>query len=134
MTENKFDHLGLTVNNTEITLSWFGKHFGFEVVRRFDKPQLELRGATIKLNDVSIELLEPYKPLNKQINTAIKSIHLKDLLNDPGLPHYAINVRDVSVAHKNITEENPFCATEIFDSRFFFCTNPDGTLIEVRQI
>ncbi|MFH1075199.1 MAG: VOC family protein [Candidatus Firestonebacteria bacterium] len=127
------EHFGITVKSIENSTVWYRENFGFEEVKRFDKPGLELKGAVIKLDDISLELLQPYKISEKENNHIEKGILLEDLLAQAGLAHIAISVKDLESAYKEIKGSNPVYLTEIFESKYFFCADPDGILLEIKQ-
>lgn len=133
MNNSVIEHFGMTVSNIENTIEWYKQNFGFEEEKRFDKPGLELKGAVIKLGNTSIELLQPYKPARKQDFFIGKEVLPKDVLNNTGLAHFALSVKDINVLHKRLKEDNTRILTEIAESKYFFCTDPDGILLEIRQ-
>ena len=45
MGENRIEHVGLTVSDLDRAVDWYRTNFGFEETRRFDKPELEIKGA-----------------------------------------------------------------------------------------
>ena len=131
MSEAKFEHIGITVRDIEKTVKWYKDIFGFEEIRKFDKPDLELKGAVIKLGDFSIELLQPYKVGEKFY--AENGLLLKNLLHKIALTHLALSVSDINSTYKKLKESSIAFITEIVDLKYFFCKDPDGFLIEVKQ-
>lgn len=132
MLDYKIEHFGISVNNLEETAKWYKKNFGFEEDKRIDKPDLELTGILMKLGDVSFEILKPYSGI-KQIksNRAWEDNLLQKLEN--GESHLALNVNDVELAYNQLRQNNVEFVTEIQESRYFFCKDLNGFLIEIRQ-
>jgi len=128
MSNYSFNHTGITVSDIEHSIAFYKDNFGFEELIKKDKPQLELKLASLKLNSSYLELIQPYKT---EIKPKIKKNQsLKDLLKN-STSHIAFSIDDLHLAYKAL-EQNNISLTE-FNEKFFFCQDPDGFLIEVRK-
>ena len=125
----KFVHTGISVTDLERSIAWYKDIFGFEEVKRFEKPDLEIKGAALKRGDCVLEILEPYKP--QTISNSEKTI--AGVLQKIGANHFAISVEDVQSFYSELKSKNVDLVSEIKGNKFFFCRDPDGTVIEVRQ-
>ena len=126
---NTIQHIGLCVRDLDKTLAWYAKWFGFIEVKRFEKPEFEVKGAVISLAGQSIEILAPYNPVVSFVETAgiVKTLaHL-------GLNHMAIGVDDVAKLYLDLKASGISMVTELVDGRFFFCRDPDGTVLEIKR-
>ncbi|MEK6646267.1 MAG: VOC family protein [Candidatus Firestonebacteria bacterium] len=132
MSEAKFEHIGLTVRDIEKAIGWYKDNFGIEEIKRFDKPDLELKGAVIKLGDFLIEFLQPYTTSMENQKSNTKN-QICEILHEIKLVHFSLSVADINSTYRKLKENNIEFITEIFDSRYFFCKDPDGFLIEVKQ-
>ena len=56
-----------------------------------------------------------------------------EILHEIKLVHFSLSVADINSTYRKLKENNIEFITEIFDSRYFFCKDPDGFLIEVKQ-
>jgi len=124
-----FAHIGLTVKDLDVSINWYSLIFGFKEVKRFEKKELEIKGALIANGDMNIELLMP----NKLIKNTIEISGLTEALRYQGLNHFALFVDDVKTLFDKMKSEKKSLLTELIDKRFFFCIDPDGTKIEVKQ-
>ena len=129
MPEYRFEHAGVTVTDIDEAVAWYGASFGFEETRRFEKAELQIKGATLQLGDDVLELLEPYHPEPDPRTGG----SLEALLARVGANHFALNVDDASAAYEKLRADGTEMVTELLEGRFFFCRDPFGTLIEVRQ-
>lgn len=134
--EYQLEHLGITVSNLNRSIRWYHDNFGFQKVKEFDKPSLRLEGALMTLGSFSLEILRPYpaQQATPQPNqeTSQKAT-LDDLLKKPGANHLALSVPDINRAYNQLEQNQVQFATGILDLRYFFCLDPDGTLLEIRQ-
>ena len=130
MDKYSIEHPGITVSNLENSISFYKNNFGFEEIKRADKPDLEVKLATLELNGSSLELLQPYKT-RIEIDLRKKD-SLKEILQKIPLFHLAIKVDNLNSVYKKLKENNVELITE-FNEKFFFCKDLDGYLIEVRQ-
>ena len=122
-------HFGICVHDLDRSVTWYRDILGFEEVKRFEKPEFEVKAAVVKLGNVSLEILQPDKP-----QTAPESGNdLAARLRRIGANHFAVNVDDVKSLYHTLKAKKADLATGLIDLRFFFCTDPDGSLIEVRQ-
>lgn len=85
---NKFDHVGLAVNNAEETAALFSKLFGFDVTESRAEPEAGFKSTLISNADVSFELIEPVGPQG-MIQKFIEK-------RGAGLHHVSIQVSDLA--------------------------------------
>lgn len=130
MDKYSIEHPGITVSNLEKSIEFYKNNFGFEEVKRADDPDLELKSATLELNNSPLKLSQPYKP-RIEINLRKKD-SLKEILQKIPLFHLAIKVNDLNSFYKKLKENNVELVAE-FNEKFFFCKDLDGYLIEIRQ-
>lgn len=129
MGENRIEHVGLTVSDLDRAVDWYRTNFGFEETRRFDKPELEIKGATIQLGNDCLELLQPYTSVSETKRRG----SLATLLKRSGVNHIALSVDDIAHIYGRLQASRVEFVTELLDARYFFCKDPSGALIEVRQ-
>lgn len=48
MQELRMEHFGISVTDIEESIRWYRDVFGFEVVKQFEKPDLQIKGAVMK--------------------------------------------------------------------------------------
>jgi methylmalonyl-CoA/ethylmalonyl-CoA epimerase len=122
-------HFGISVRDLERSVAWYRDVFGFEEVKRFEKPEFEIKAVVVKRGNVSLEILQPGKP-----QAAPESGNdLAAQLRTVGANHFAVNVDDVKSLYHTLKAKNACLVTGLIDQRLFFCKDPDGSLIEVRQ-
>jgi catechol 2,3-dioxygenase-like lactoylglutathione lyase family enzyme len=122
-------HAGISVADLDRSVAWYVQQFGFEEARRFEKESLEICGALLMLGDQGLEILQPYTPLPRR--EAGKT--LPEQLSVTGANHLALAVDDVAACFAAMTEAGACMVTDLMDGRFFFCKDPDETLLEIRQ-
>jgi catechol 2,3-dioxygenase-like lactoylglutathione lyase family enzyme len=79
--------------------------------------------------DCTLEILQP----DKGEKTATSHDSLAGELSRIGLNHLAITVDDIKSLYEKMQAEDSHLVTDLWDQRLFFCKDPDGTLIEVKQ-
>ena len=129
MSHSTFAHAGICVSDIERACSWYNLYFGFTLTRRFEKPSLEIKGAVLSLGNVTLEILEPYNPKPVPVITGSLAVHLRNL----GSNHIAIGVSDVAELFNRMKSDNVKLITDLIDNKFFFCKDPDDTLIEIKS-
>jgi catechol 2,3-dioxygenase-like lactoylglutathione lyase family enzyme len=125
----KIVHFGISVADLEMSISWYKEMFDFEEVKQFEKPEMEIKGALLQRQDCHLEILQPDVP--KTVPSEGGS--LVEELRRAGANHFAVSVEDVQMVYEYFKSKNVNLVTALVDQRFFFCKDPDGTLIEVRQ-
>ncbi|MGD0489720.1 MAG: VOC family protein [Syntrophorhabdales bacterium] len=123
------EHFGISVLDIQRSVRWYQDIFGFQVVKEFEKPELQIKGAVMKRGDLSLEILQPYSP--KELPAEDSS--LVALLQRIGANHFAISAEDVKSLYNELKSQKAELVTELIEQRFFFCKDPDGTLIEIKQ-
>jgi catechol 2,3-dioxygenase-like lactoylglutathione lyase family enzyme len=122
-------HAGISVGDLNRTVAWYGAYFDARETKRFEKQELEIVAAVLELESGTIEVLAPYTP-----TPAHGTEHsLVEVLRPMGANHLAIAVRDLARIYEKMTAAGETVVTELVDGRFFFCKDPDGTLLEVKQ-
>jgi catechol 2,3-dioxygenase-like lactoylglutathione lyase family enzyme len=79
------EHFGISVLDIQRSVRWYQDIFGFQVVKEFEKPELQIKGAVMKRGDLSLEILQPYSP--KELPAEDSS--LVALLQRIGANHFA---------------------------------------------
>ena len=123
-------HIGISVSNLDCAIDWYCRNFGFAEQKRFTKQEIEISGAVLTNEDTILELLAPFHPIPED-HKEVKD--LTSLLRKTGLNHIAIQVNDLKKIYDNLQEQNTPLITHIISDRFFFCLDPDGTPLEVKQ-
>ena len=124
----KFDHIAITVKDLDKSIEWYKENFNFTELRRFEKTTLEIKGATLALENFSLELLEPYNPIIVQR----KQEGLTSCLGNTGANHLAFHTDDVETTYTQLKNNSVRMITRVIDSKYFFCVDPDCVLIEVK--
>ena len=122
-------HFGISVQNLDRAIQWYKDVFGFEVLKTFEKPEMEIKGAAIKCGTCELELLEPYNP---KIPEPTEGQVIPGLRN-VGANHFAVTVEDVVACFKDLSDKKVELVGELQNNRFFFARDLDGTLIEIKQ-
>ena len=128
---NKFDHVGLAVNNTDETVAVLSRLFGFEVTESRAEPEAGFKSTLISKESVALELIEPVGPQG-MIQKFIEK-------RGGGLHHISIQVTDLAeemnrlkaLGVQFVSEE----AAEVSDSKVVFIhpRSANGLLIELIQ-
>lgn len=124
----KVQHVGISVSDLDRSVAWYVSHFGFEETKRFEKPELEIKGAALALGDCGLEILAPYAPVSAT-KTDDTLVHA---LRATGANHMALAVDDVAACYRKFVAEGVEMISELLDGRFFFCRDPDGTVLEIK--
>ena len=123
-------HIGISVVDLEQSIQWYAAFFGFIETKRFRKDALEISGAVLQLGNMSLEILAPFTP----IHPPSPPHSLVEQLRKIGTNHIAIGVSDLSSCFDKLTDAGCSMMTPIIDGRFFFCSDPDGTVLEIRKL
>jgi methylmalonyl-CoA/ethylmalonyl-CoA epimerase len=127
-----FDHIAISVQDLQEAIQWYSDIFGFEKLRVFDRPDMKLKGAQLKLNNIKLEVFEPYEPaaLPEYRKTLESDLHTL------GTKHFALNVNDLEAAYKSLKNKGVLFSgkpTIGKTSKYVFCQDPSGILIELRE-
>jgi len=122
-------HIGISVVNLDEAVNWYKGNFGAQEVKRTYKEDLGLTIALLELGDSHLELLQPDTP---EQTTRVKGT-LKELLQRVGAGHIALGVSDVKGMYDKLEANGAEMVTGLFEGRVFFCRDPNGLLIEVRE-
>lgn len=126
----KFEHVGMSVSNLDKSIKWYEDNLGFELVSRSEKPSLKVYVALMKLGKCMFEMFQHYEPKPSGYN------NLEDSLRRTGFGHIGIAVDDVEFIYRTLdSNEVKFerVISEGSTSKYFFCKDPDGNLIEIIQ-
>ena len=129
MNEFKIAHFGISVKDIDRAVEWYRDNFGFEEEKRFEKPDLEIKGAVMTLGSITLEILAPYTPQT----AGVKDDSLVAGLRRIGANHFALCVDDIASFYRELKDNKVQLVTDIIDNRLFFCKDPDDTLIEIKQ-
>jgi len=72
------------------------------------------------------------QPDRTEQTTSIRGT-LKELLQRVGDSHIALSVSDVKGVYDRLKANRAEMVTGLFEGRLFFCRDPNGVLIEVKQ-
>lgn len=122
-------HIGISVVNLDEAVNWYEDNFGAQEVKRTYKGDLGLTIALLELGDFHLELLQPDRP---EQTTTIEGT-LQELLQRVGTSHIALSVSDVRGVYEKLKSNGAELVTELIEERLFFCRDPNGLLIEVRE-
>lgn len=128
----RLEHAAISVSDLDRAVDWYGRAFGFQEVGRSDKPALKVRIALLRLGDNLLEVFEPYQP--KPLPEGESA--LDSALQRLGTKHMALAVDDAAAAYDHLKAQGAAFDTAVVagaTSRYFFCRDPDGILIEVIQ-
>jgi methylmalonyl-CoA epimerase len=132
MANFRLEHVAISVSDLDRAVEWYQRAFGFEEAARSDKPALAVKVAMLRLGEGMIEVFEPYDPLPLPEGEDT----LKSSLRRIGTKHMAIAVDDIVEAYEHLKSVGAEFDTDVVEgstSRFCFCKDPDGILIEVIQ-
>ena len=126
------EHVAISVSDLERTVAWYGKTFGFAEVGRSDKPDLGVKVALLRLHEQLLEVFAGHEPQPLPEGED----DLRSSLQRLGTKHMALAVDDAEAAYSQLQAAGADLATELVagrTSKYFFCRDPDGILIEVIQ-
>lgn len=121
-------HFGICVRDLDATVKWYRKHLGFSEVKRFERPEIEIQGALLSLPGGFLEILSPLHPA-----MAAREGLLVHQLQKLGANHFALAVANVKATFRKMKSLPLPYQSELVDGKFFFCKDPEGTLIEIKQ-
>jgi len=122
-------HFGISVANLDESVSWYKDTFGAREIKRTYKQDFGLTIALLELGDSHLELLQPDTPEERaRIQGA-----LKELLQRVGESHIAVSVSDVRGMYNRLKANGAEMVSGLVEERLFFCRDPNGVLIEVKQ-
>lgn len=126
----EFQHIGISVSDLDRAVRWYAARFGYQETKRFAKPELKVCGAVMTLGSAVLEILQSDSP--QPARSA--GFTLAQRLGELGANHFAIGVSDVTQCYATFERDGVGLVSGLIDGRFFFCTDPDGTLLEVRRL
>jgi methylmalonyl-CoA/ethylmalonyl-CoA epimerase len=127
--QTELAHIGVTVVDLDSAVNWYKDSFGAREVTRTYKQDFGLTIALLELGDSHLELLQPDKA---QERARIEGT-LKELLQRVGESHIAVSVPDIIGTYDRLKANGAEMVTDLIEERLFFCKDPNGILIEVKQ-
>ena len=127
---SEFQHAGISVGDLDRAVAWYIGVFGFVEVKRFRKEELQVAGAVLQLGALSLEVLAPFAPVRPSPFPSSLVSHLRVL----GANHLAFGVSDLAPCRERLEASGAAMLSPVIDGRFFFCADPDGTVLEIRKI
>jgi methylmalonyl-CoA/ethylmalonyl-CoA epimerase len=127
-------HIGISVNNIEKSIAWYGQVLGFELVWSQVFEEVKSKIAFLKNGDFEIELFEHFtsQPIPKD------RLLPKSDIETQGTKHVAFGVKDIQTLFENFKKHE---VDIVFgpiesppkDALFGFIRDPSGVLIEIIQ-
>lgn len=127
--QTEVTHFGISVANLDESVSWYKDTFGAREIKRIYKEDFGLTIALLQLGDSHLELLQPDRP---ERTVSIEGT-LQELLQRIGTSHIALSVTDIKGVYEKLKSNGVELVTELIEERLFFCRDPNGVLIEVKQ-
>ena len=128
----KYDHVGMVIQNTDEVLGVLSHLFGFEAVESIADPEAGFKSTLISKSNVTLELLEPVGPRG----IIQKFVEKKG----GGLHHVSIRVSDLEEEMKRLRaqgaqflSETPIQVTDASKNVFIHPRSAAGLLIELVQ-
>ena len=126
---NAILHVGISVADLERSVAWYAKNFGFTEVKRFVKNEREIRAAVMQLGDATLEIIAPFRPEP----APPRATSLTEQLRRTGVNHIAIRVDDPAACYNRLADAGCAMLSPLIEGRFFFCADPDGTVLEIKN-
>lgn len=127
--QSELAHIGITVVDLDRAVDWYKESFGAREVNRSYKKDFGLTIALLELGDSHLELLQPDRPEERARTKGT----LKELLGRVGESHIALSVPDIRGTYDRLKLNKAEMVTDLYEERLFFCRDPNGVLIEVKQ-
>lgn len=128
-----FDHIGIVVQDLEVSIAWYAKHLGFERQSKFDFPGAQvafIRRGSLRLELFQIEGAAPLAAERKQAESN---------LTIGGINHFAIVVDDLDETVAELQANGVELAYTLNDvpdgsgDRWTFVRDNEGMLIELYE-
>lgn len=121
--------MALSVRNLEDSLVFYKDVFGFVEINRFERENLGLKIAFMKLkngDDLRLELVQPREPIKNEDDFSN--------LNILGLKHLCFEVENVDKKYKELKSKG-YDVTEPKEGKsikkYLFVKDPNGFLVEI---
>ncbi len=121
----KVHHAALTVNNLDESIRFYTGVLGFEIVKRFERKDMDGKAAFIQLGNFELELWE-FRNM-KENSDAHDDINIK------GIRHIAFEVNDLKKAIDKLKKKGmKFSAPQMGASghMYSFSADPNGIALE----
>jgi catechol 2,3-dioxygenase-like lactoylglutathione lyase family enzyme len=128
-----FLHAGLTVADLDVSANWYSSVFELKEVKRFEKEELDIKGAVLSNDNLTVELLQPGNIRPAGYIPEHMPDTLAEALQQRGNNHFALTVLDLQSFTERLLSLSVPMYTELKENGIVFCVDPDGSLIEVKQ-
>jgi len=129
----KIDHIGIAVKDLQDSLKVYEGIFGLKATPLEEVPERGARLVFLKIGDVKLELIEPYKPGEGPIGKFLEK-------RGEGLHHITFEVEDItgemralSTAGMELVDREPRKGAEGTMTAFISPKSVHGVLIELKQ-
>ncbi len=129
MNDARIEHVGIVVGDLELAVRWYADWFGAREMRRFERADFGIQAATLQLGDTFLEAIQPSPPPAASSSGEWPL----EFFRPAGAHHLAIAVADLAGLYARMKAEGIDLPSGIIEERLFFCRDPFGTRIEVRQ-
>jgi glyoxylase I family protein len=142
MTALNVRHVGIVTNNLKASIIFYRETLGFKIIKKMKEthPSLsnimnlkKVKVTTVKMrsnDNCMIELLDWHSPKPK------KRVICKNL-NEFGLTHFAITVKNLDSIYKKLKNKIKFLSEPEYSPdkkvKLAFCKSPEGVFIEMVQ-
>ena len=123
----KLHHIALTVNDLKTSIKYYQSYFNFELIKEFEKKEINGKGALLKLDEIHLELWQFANSKTSQDLNELQVI---------GIRHIAFQVDDCEKEVKRLTKLG-LAFSEIKPgascTKYGFTKDPNGIPIELYQ-
>jgi glyoxylase I family protein len=126
-------HVAISVSNINRSISFYRKHFGLKLYRKYVFPDKRLTMALLKKGNITLELFEfkKRKPLPQYRKTLDNDLHTL------GVKHFSLETKNIQIVYNKFKKARVKFETELRvfanGKRYFFIKDPDDVLIEIME-
>ena len=129
----KLGHIALSVSNLGVTLEFYRRNFGFELVEEYAMQSSGLKMCILKKDNIALEVFEfkdhqALPQYRKSLDSDLRTI---------GVKHCSFEVSNIQGSYDKLKSHAVEFAGDIctFEDgrRYFFIKDPDGILIEIME-